>query len=488
MGKDNTGKYHPPKGKPSGAGKEEGLGLHPTDPDKLEQYLEMTDKYTTDADELAPHVHMLHMNRNTQKGKGKFKNQQDNDDATTTEEQSVTEERSSVVAEELPGIINKEIFAELANFKSTNCISFFVATHAAGVEVNEQFDPIIFKNKLQEVATRLKEKGLTQPEIEKLVEPGYKLLNDESIWRSLSPGLAVFIGEGFFKYIKLPMTPTEDMVIENSFYVAPLIPLLMSSEYFYLLVISKQCAKLFKADAFGMQRVPVELPQSIEEVKRISGLDATTFRSGSNGSRGPRYSQEGVYHGTGGGNPDGKDNMLVYFEAVDDILWEQVLHNENAPLLLSCVEYEVPIYRKACDYNNVWPEALTGNHEHQDTTTLYQQAKEIMMPYFLQRQTKALENYGNKSATELTSSSAKDVIPATYYSRVSHLFVEKGAHLWGTFDEATSELKLHDEQGDDSKDLIGHAVVKAISTGADVYLLDKEQMPAESPVAAIMRY
>jgi hypothetical protein len=49
-------------------------------------------------------------------------------------------------------------------------------------------------------------------------------------------------------------------------------------EYFYLLVISKQTVKLFKGDAFGMQIVPVDLPQGIEEVKRISGLDATTYR------------------------------------------------------------------------------------------------------------------------------------------------------------------------------------------------------------------
>ncbi|HVG41465.1 MAG TPA: hypothetical protein VM888_07615 [Chitinophagaceae bacterium] len=286
----------------------------------------------------------------------------------------------------------------------------------------------------------------------------------------------------------MPISVEEDLVIEKSFYVLLMAPILMSNEYFYVLVISKQCAKIFKADAFGMQHIPMDLPQSIDEVKRLSGLDATTFRSGSSGSRSPTASQEGVYHGTGGGNPDGKDNMLVYFEAVDDILWENLLHNENAPLVLACVEYEFPIYKKVCNYKNVWPQALASNREHQEMGALYNDAKEMMKPYFEEIMNKVLESYGNKSATHLTSSMFSDVIPGTYYGRVLHLLVQKGVHLWGTFVELANELKLHGTQDNGSEDLIDHAVMKAIATGAKVYLLDKEQMPADSTVAAIMRY
>jgi hypothetical protein len=94
----------------------------------------------------------------------------------------------------------------------------------------------------------------------------------------------------------MPISVEEDLVIEKSFYVLPMASILISNEYFYVLVISKQCAKIFKADAFGMQHIPMDLPQSIDEVKRLSGLDATTFRSGSSGSRSPTASQEGVYH------------------------------------------------------------------------------------------------------------------------------------------------------------------------------------------------
>jgi hypothetical protein len=77
MGKDRSGEFHPPKGKPSGAAKDEGLGIQATDPDKMDEYLELTDKYTDGEDELDESVHVKHPNRNTSKGEETKHPQQD---------------------------------------------------------------------------------------------------------------------------------------------------------------------------------------------------------------------------------------------------------------------------------------------------------------------------------------------------------------------------------------------------------------------------
>ncbi|TDH21442.1 hypothetical protein EXU57_19800 [Segetibacter sp. 3557_3] len=488
MGKDDNGVFHPGKGKPSGINKEEGLGIQATPPEKMDEYLEITDKYTIGEDTLDPSVPVRHPNRNTSKGEDTYKGKENKVESNKSNNQTFDEDRTQTEVEELPGVLTKERFTELANYNNDCCISLFLGAHPAGVEVNEHFDVTNFKNQLQEIARRLKDKGYDQTFIEPLLEPGYELVRNEQFWTSLSPGLAVFIAKDYFKFIKMPVVPSEELVIEPTFFVTPLVPLMMSKEYFYLLVISKQCAKLFKGDAYGMQIVPVELPQSIQEVKRLSDSDATTFRSGSSGARAPRQSQEGAYHGVGGGNPEDKDNILVYFEAVDDMLWDEVLNKENAPLVLAGVEYEIPIYKSACDYHNVWPEALTGNRDRQETKALYEEAKALLKPFFDQKLNRALETYGNNSANGLTSSIAADVIPAAYYSQVSHLFVCKGEHIWGTFDEMANELLFHDTPDEDGEDLLDHAVVKTLANGGEVYLLEKEQMPSESQVAAIMRF
>jgi hypothetical protein len=274
------------------------------------------------------------------------------------------------------------------------------------------------------------------------------------------------------------------LVIESSFYVTPLVPIITSNEEFYVVVISKKQVKLFHGDAFGMEYVTVPgLANGFGEAPIIDGGSESTFRI-SEGGQGAAS-----YHGHGGGNNvDDKGIIATYLEAADDVLWKEVLHDKTAPLLIAGVEYMIPIYKSVADYKYIWDDVLTGSYEHTDTPTLYAQAREKMQPLFEQRQKKALTIYGNQSGTGLTSSNVEEVIPAAYYSRIAYLFVQKGAHVWGRFDEMANELKLQESEGENSEDLIDNAVEKTLQTGGDVYILEKERMPVDAPLAAIMRY
>jgi hypothetical protein len=393
----------------------------------------------------------------------------------------------AIVAEQLPGVLSKEIFQELANFKDGITISIFIPTRPSGVEGNEHFGQAAFKNILNTVSERLDAKGYEQIEIEQLLKPVADLTKDNDFWLEMTEGLGIFIAKGLFKYVKMPLCPEQEIVIEPTFYVTPLVPLITSNEYFFLLTISKKTIKLFKADCFGMQIVPLELYNENGDTKSGAETKESTDGLGESGVRKTPILVHGQLQASGDGTEE-KDNLANYFEAVDDILWEKVLNKENAPLVLAGVEYEIPIYKSVCDYHNVWETSLTGNREYQDTASLYKDARGIMQPYFDQKKIKALEMYGNKSATVLTSSIVDDVIPATYYGRVSHLFVAKGEHVWGTFNEMENKLTVHENVDGVSEDLIDNAVVKTLATGGEVYVLDRTEMPADSCVAALMRY
>jgi hypothetical protein len=262
------------------------------------------------------------------------------------------------------------------------------------------------------------------------------------------------------------------------------VPILTSNEEFYVVVISKKQVKLFRGDAFGMAFIPVPgLPQGMADAQTPDKDEETTFRLSEGGGGAANY------HGHGGGNNvDDKALLATYLESADDVLWKEVLRDKTAPLLVAGVEYLIPIYKSVSDYKNIWTEVLTGSYEHMDTPSLYAQAREKMQPLFEQKQQKALTLYGNQSGTGLTSSNVDEVVPAAYYSRIAHLFVQKGAHTWGTFDEMANELQVHESEGENGEDLIDNAVVKTLQTGGDVYLLEKDQMPADAPLAAIFRY
>lgn len=483
MGKDKVGTYHPPKGKPSGVGKEKGIKVPPTDPEALEEYLEIEDKYTGESSgDVASNVHVRHPNRNVDK-KANRKDEKDNE--SKSRNQTYTEEMANTLPEELPGNLSKNVFVELANYKSSCCVTVYLETHPSGVAVNEKYDTISFKNVLQNITTLLRDRGIDQATIVKMLEPGYELLRNDAFWLNLSPGLAVFLADGYFKYVRTPLVPKDEIFINTSFYISPLIPVMTSNEHFYLLVISKKQSKLYRADAFGMEYIPIpELPNGVDDVVHFEEKeDENLFRTGGRGSTGGAN-----FHGIGAGKPDEKKNIALYLEEVDRTLWKTLLNREHVPLLLAGVEYLIPIYKQVSAYKFIWEEPLTGSHEHDEIHALYEKAKEKMTSYFQARTMKALINFGNHSATELTSSIPADVIPAAHYGRISHLFVQKDEHIWGTFDEHANELKLHETQHPEDECLLNKAIVKTILTGGEVHLLDKEQMPVSSSIAALMRY
>jgi hypothetical protein len=496
MGKDREGKFHPAKGKPTGSGKENSVELHFKEDGALDQYLETAEKYTDGQEEMPANVRVRHPNRNVDKhveyaedGKPnkRFRKSSSAKTSNTSSGSNTLNGSESVPTEglELSGILTKPLFEELANHKADIYITAYLQTHAAGVEVNEKQDITAFKNVLQQISSQLKQNGVNENTITSMLTPGYDLIKDDTFWNNQQAGLALFISDNLFRYVKLPLAPSEGLLMGPSFFLNPLIPLMTTREYFYLLVISKKQSKLFKVDAFGIQYIDIpEIPNGIDDVVHFEEKDdQQLWRTGSSGGGGGAN-----YHGIGAGKPDEKENIALYLEEVDETIWKEILHDENVPLLLAGVDYLLPIYKSVTDYNHVCEQTLIGSYEHEDVRTLHQKALELMTPYFQGRHQKALTNYANQSATDLTSSIPADVIPAAHYGRVAHLFIQKDEHIWGTFDEMANTLTIHETQEKNDECLLNKSVIKTILTGGEVHILDKEKMPADSKIAALLRY
>lgn len=456
MGKDREGNFHPAKGKPSGANKEE--------------------------ERIRPDLPGRHPNRNTSKGEDLSSSDSESNKSVN---KTYTEGFSNTQPEELYGILTKDVFSELANFEGMPCVSILLPTHKAGVEVNEQVDLIAFKNALQAVEKQLAERKTEQTLIKKILEPGYTLLRDDTFWRNQSNGLAIYISDNYFKYLRLSAPVTQHIRINSSFYVSPLIPFMVKKEYFYILDIAKKFPRFYRADLFGIEHLQIEeMPSGVDDVVHFEEKEAEKlFRSGGRGGTGGAN-----FHGIGGGKPDEKEHIAIYLEEVDDTIWKTHLNKSNAPLLLAGQDFLIPIYRAVSDYSYIWPEALTGNHHQQSDNELYEAAMQVMQPYFDQSLNKYLEDYGNKSATKLTSSIIADIIPAAYYGQIAQLFVKKDTQIWGTFNEQDNKLTIASQEQEGTEDLVDKAIIKTIQNGGDVFILDEGQMPAPSELAAVLRY
>jgi hypothetical protein len=382
-------------------------------------------------------------------------------------------------------ILTKEEFKELINYHGDPCISIYIPTHRSGVEVNERQDPILFKNALQSANTLLEEQGLKAPEIEQLLKPGIDLYKNEVFWNNQQEGLAVFLAKGFVKVVQIPFKVAEKTLLNNTFFISPLLPAVVKNEEFYLLVLSKHDAKFYQGNEYGLQRMEVKgLPNGMDDVIHFEEKEnQDLFRRGSGGG-----DRSASFHGQAEGQLDDKANIAIYFQEVDRTLFTEVLHDKNKPLLLAGVEYLIPIYKGISKYKYITEVAITGNKEYEDNNALFQQAKTLLAPYFEQQTKAALKNYYNQIATANTSSMAEKIIPASYFAQVSDLFICKDTNLWGRFDEENNKVEIHEQKQAGDECLLNKAAAKTYINGGNVYLLDRAQMPKESIIAAIFRF
>jgi hypothetical protein len=400
MGKDREGKFHPQKGKPAGEGKQKGITTPQVSKKVLAEQFDLEEKYLIDPDtDRVEGTKMRHPNRNAEKDTDRKITEGQKKNSDKSRNQTLTEDFSGIVPGEYMGELSRDVLATLTAYSGT-CVTIYLPSHRTGAEVNDQVDPILFKNLVQQAASRLKEQSNDNAMVMRILEPAYSLLRNEEFWRTQPPGIAFFMSDGFFNYIKLPGAPEQLVWVNSSFLVSPLVPFLLHDEYFYLLVISKKQAKLFRADNYQAKYINVnDLPNGIEDVVHLEEKeDQKLFRTGSSGAGGGAN-----YHGMGAGKPDEKENISMYLAEVDNTLWSEVLHRENVPLVLAGVDYLIPLYKKVTKYKPVWDEHLTGNQEFENEQELFRQARKSLEPYFQQRTEKALAAYGNRSATELTS-------------------------------------------------------------------------------------
>ena len=478
MEKDRSGRFRPGKGRPSNDARER-QGMR-ADADRNDRDSKATEKNTRKEENPADAVPVRHPNRNA----NKERKQQEKKETPITRELS-SNDLAPAEPQELPGILYRKLFEYLANYSSPICITIFQPTHQKGMEVNENNDAMLFRGMLTQVTKMLEEKQLSKSQIERILEPAFDFLRSDPFRSDTRAGLAVFMAEGVFHYIKLSIATPEEIHINSSFYVAPLVPAMTMPEHYFILAISKKLARFFRADAFGIEEIEIdELPRGEEDVVHFEEKDERSlFRTGGRGGTGVTNT-----HGIGTGKPDEKTNLALYLKEVDRTLWTSVLAREQSPLLLAGVEYEVAIYRQVSQYHFIAPEILTGNYENEPASLIFEKAKQKMAYYFDQRLQKALHGYLNNSANQLTSSIADDVIPASYYGQVNVLFAQKGAHIWGRFDEQKNELHIHDSKMEGDDCLLDKAIVKTIANGGEVHILEREKMPANSQLAALFRY
>ncbi len=385
-------------------------------------------------------------------------------------------------------ILTREELRKLISKPGGACVSIYLPTHRVGRETGQ--GPIRLKNLLKEAEEHLRTYGLRTPQIRTLLDPAEPLLVDGLFWQYQSDGLALFLSSTGLRYYRLPLDFDALVVVSDHFHIKPLFPLFTADGHFFVLAISQnevrllQCTQ-YRAREVDLTGVPTSLAQALrfDDPEKSLQFHTDTSTPGGGGKR------PAIFHGHGIGKDDAKSNVLRYFQEIDRGL-QELLRDEQAPLVLAGVEYLLPIYQEANSYPYLVEKGIEGNPDELSAEVLHRRAWEIVYPLFAQAQEKAMVEYQRLSNvnSEQASDDLKKIVPAVYGGRVETLFVALGVQRWGRYDPQSGMVELHEEAKPGDEDLLDFAAIQTYLNGGTIYAVAPENMPGDSRIAAIFRY
>jgi Bacterial archaeo-eukaryotic release factor family 3 len=376
-------------------------------------------------------------------------------------------------------VIHRQDLQRLATRGGGPCVSLYLPTHRAGRQVEQA--PIRLKNLLQEARAALGADGVRAPQIDGLLEPFRRLLDNALFWQHQSDGLALFSRPEWWRSLRVPLRLLELAVVGDRFHVTPLLPLLAGDGHFFVLALSQNEIRLLEGTRERLEEVELsDVPPGPQQSRRDSypGAQLQAYVADRGG-----VGAQAAFHGHGLGGEVRKEQILQYFHKVDEAL-RDVLADERAPMVLAAVEHLAPIYRKANTYPNLVDEALTGSPEGLRPDELHQRAWPIVEPLFQRAQREAVERYAQLAGTGLTSPNLEEIAAAADTGRIETLFISRSTGAAGGAGAAVPG------RGEDAptRDLLEWTVVAALSKGGTVYMLPAGEVPGGGHVGAVFRY
>jgi len=391
-------------------------------------------------------------------------------------------------------MIKSDELRALLDAESGPAVSVYLPTHVAGREIRQ--DPIRFRNLIDRAAERLTSLGMRQPEVEAFLGEARSLAADEEFWRHQDRGLAVFVGPGLLRTLKLPFEPNEESVVSaHTFHLTPLLSLFRQEHRFFVLTATANDVRLFRATQDAMEEVQgVNIPRSVAVVAEETDYQQTAHQS--------------PVARTRAGTPGGIAKAQNFGEAPEElrktelIEWlhrvvsrvETYLSGQYGAPLVIVAEPELrghlrTMLRDKADLAG--DDGVNVNPAAFDEAELHRRAWAVVEPEFasvtIDRDMDRLNALLGEGASRATLK-PEEIVTAAREGRVDTLFIAEDEHLWGRFDEEAWQVVWHGTPTKDDDDLMDYAALMTLRTGGHTYLLPKRGLPRSGIMAAILRY
>jgi hypothetical protein len=350
------------------------------------------------------------------------------------------------------------------------------------------------KNLLREAEHMLS--SLNRVDARTILEPAYNSLDSENLFQQ--NGLVMFLSADpdSFRHYHVESPLKETVVVADRVYMKPLLPLLTNNDTFYVLTLSQNQVHLLEGSPLSLRRIDVaELPASMDDALQLETAEHNTggspvrpsARTNAPGRKTGIGGEAASFAAHGAGKVDGEHHVEQYCQLVNRAV-HNFLRDKTAPLMLVAVDDLHSVYRTANTYPHLMDEGISGNPASYDAKTIIDRARAIIEPVLKQKRAAVAGRYKELIHKKQASSIPVDVLKAAYQGQVDTLFVQDDTALWGTYNFDDGQLEVHREQQAGDADLLDVAATQTLLKDGAVYVVPADEMPDNSPIAALYRY
>lgn len=355
----------------------------------------------------------------------------------------------------------KDILNKVKEIKSEACITIALNTHRTKPDYLK--DEIVLKNLVKEAEQRIS--TIKDSNKAKAINDNLKNLVNRIDFSTNLESLSLFVNENTAEFVSLPINVENRVVLDNSFAIRDLYRALHEQTGYYILVLSRENAKLIEAyNDKVITEIKNNFPIENDSLYTTSKHKLTMAR--------------------------GQDNYIEeFFHRVDKAL-NSFLGTRNAPIVVATEERNYHHYLKVAQKKELILAHLNKNRDNEKLHHIVSEAWPLLNSAIKERQQeriselKKAENNGN-FFTEIN-----DIWRAVQEGRGRTLFVKKGffqaALVNGNSievvpNERSKELEVKD-------DIIGEIVELNAANGGECVFIENDELKEYDNIALITRY
>lgn len=359
-------------------------------------------------------------------------------------------------------------FKHLNAERADACVTIYLPTSPLTQEI--EASRIELGNLVKDAMSQLEQAGLDKRRLAAIGEAFDDLLDDDEFWRFQAHSLAIFATPDKIRTFRLANRLTPMVEVADRFLLKPLLRAITFPHDALVLQLSENNVRLVEvfADLPAQELKVPNLPTDAASANNRSTINDRSAKRRITGSEGQKV------------------RLTQYARQVDAAL-RNFLAGRDLPLILAASSPLDSIFRSINSSPNLAAQPLSGLTDRTTSAEIAQAARPVLDAIYADEIEAFKQTFEQRKSDRRTTTDISDAARAATYGGIETLLVDFETVVHGTLDEQTGEVTFG-EEGPETFGIVDEIMSRALVNGAKVLAVRKDDLPANAPLAATLRY